>query len=108
MKDYRSSEAAAYRALYKSTAWRKGRVMFLRDHPLCDLCQARGVTTAATVVNHRKPHKGDLSLFFSEMNWQALCKLCHDGEVQSTERRGFSNRIGHDGWPIDSAHPANR
>lgn len=108
MPDPRSPEAAQYRQLYRSSAWRKGRILFLAQHPLCERCQARGRITAANVVNHRKPHKGDIALFFATSNWEATCKACHDSDIQSEERTGFSKRIGADGWPADERHPANR
>jgi 5-methylcytosine-specific restriction protein A len=108
MPDHRSPEAAAWRHLYKSSAWRKGRLVFLRENPLCERCQGQGQVTAATVVNHRVAHKGDLALFHAWTNWQALCAHCHDADVQQEERRGYSTRIGVDGWPVDPSHPANR
>ena len=108
MRDQRSEEARAWRKLYASTAWRKGRVVFLRQHPLCERCQTSGRVTAATVVNHRKPHKGDLALFFSVENWSALCKAHHDASVQFEEVNGFSKDVDEDGWPTDRNHPANK
>lgn len=107
MTDHRSAEALAYRHLYKSTAWRKGRLAFLSQQPLCERCLANGRTTPATVVNHRKPHKGDVVLFFQWENWEATCKPHHDSDIQSEERRGYSTKIGIDGYPVDTAHPAN-
>jgi len=106
--DQRSTEAALYRKLYKSTQWRKGRLLFLAQNPLCQRCQARGEITAANVVNHIVPHKGDLVLFFASSNWEATCKPCHDRDIQSEERTGYSKAIGPDGWPTDDRHPANR
>ena len=108
MTDYRSPEAQAWRRLYKSAAWRNGRLAFLSQHPLCQRCEAEGRVTAAAVVNHRKPHKGDLTLFFAWSNWEATCKPHHDADIQSEEARGFSKAIGRDGWPTDHRHPANR
>jgi 5-methylcytosine-specific restriction protein A len=108
MPDHRSPEAQAYRHLYRSSAWRKGRLIFLAQHPLCERCKAKGRITAATVVNHIKPHKGDITLFFAWSNWQSLCKSCHDGPTQKFERRGYNDDIGEDGWPTDNRHPANR
>lgn len=64
--------------------------------------------TAANVVHHKVPHRGDLALFFDPSNLEAVCKPCHDGPMQSDEARGFSRDVGPDGWPVDPAHPANR
>ena len=108
MADHRSPEAAAYHKLYKSKAWTKGRLVFLASNPLCVRCQSQGRTTAATVVNHIKPHKGDLVLFFDQANWQPLCAPCHDGPAQQQDRLGYTTDIGSDGWPTDPRHPANQ
>ncbi|MCQ0986025.1 HNH endonuclease [Jiella sp. LLJ827] len=61
--------------------WREARAEFLTKHPTCTRCGA-----PATVVNHRTPHKGDRKLFWSRSNWEAVCKPCHDGPIQSSER----------------------
>jgi len=68
--------------------WRKVRMMFLRQHPLCVECQKAGRLTPATVVDHIIPHKGDMVLFWDESNWQALCKPCHDRKT-AKEDGGF-------------------
>lgn len=106
--DYRSTEAAAYRKLYKSSAWLKGRLVFLAQNPLCKRCFDAKRTTPATVVHHVKPHKGDLTLFFDWRNWEPICAPCHDIDAQGEEARGFSKAIGADGWPSDARHPSNR
>jgi hypothetical protein len=38
----------------------------------------------------------------------SLCKSCHDKHAQDIERRGYSSRVGVDGFPRDSNHPFNR
>lgn len=59
--------------------WERARKHFLREHPLCAECEKEDRVTAATVVDHIIPHKGDRALFWdSENNWQALCKTHHD------------------------------
>lgn len=108
MTDYRSPEAAEYRKLYKSKAWRNGRALFLAQHPLCCICEKNGRVTAANTVDHIKPHKGDPALFFAQGNWQSLCAACHSSHKQAEERTGFGKAIGADGWPTDARHPANR
>ena len=105
--EHRSPEAIAWRKLYKSRAWTNGRLIFLASNPLCERCLNAGRTTAATVVNHRTPHKGDVVLFFDQDNWEATCKPCHDRDIATEERRGYSDRIGIDGWPVDDRHPVN-
>jgi len=58
--------------------WRRARARFLRDNPLCCKCMRNGRFTPATVVDHIKPHRGDMVLFWDRSNWQPLCKSCHD------------------------------
>lgn len=58
--------------------WRKARALFLKDNPLCLHCQEEGVVELASVVDHIKPHKGDMKLFWDFNNWQPLCKKHHD------------------------------
>lgn len=76
-------------AIYNNTRWVKFRAMWLRRHPLCgdresvrspehSICTESGRAVAATVVDHIKPHRGDLSLVYDEANLQSLCKDCHD------------------------------
>ena len=105
--DYRSPEAAAYRKLYQSARWKRLREAYLRGHPLCIMCQAEGRVTAANVVDHQTPHKGDLAIFWGGP-FQAMCKPHHDGAKQSEDRTGYSKAIGLDGFPSDPRHPANR
>lgn len=79
--------------------WRKSREGFLNKHPLCAECERNGLITAATVVDHIVPHKGDDTLFWDRENWQPLCKTCHDRKT-ATEDGGFGRRIQH-GQTID-------
>ncbi|MCB4811684.1 HNH endonuclease [Methylovorus menthalis] len=44
--------------------------------------------TPATVVDHIKPHRGDMALFWDRNNWQAMAKECHDRKT-AREDGGF-------------------
>lgn len=87
--------------------WRKARAAFLMEKPFCTMCEAEGKLQAATVVDHVKPHRGDEALFWDQGNWQPLCERHHNRDKARLEIRGYSDRLGDDGWPIDPAHPAN-
>ncbi len=102
----RSEAARAWRKFYSTPAWRAARTAQLRKQPLCERCSTNERPVVAGVVNHRTPHKGDWDLFIDPANHESVCKPCHDGEIQSEERRGHSTRVGVDGWPIDERHPA--
>jgi 5-methylcytosine-specific restriction enzyme A len=69
--------------------WKKARASWLNDHPLCgdratgasgqhSLCAREQRVTAGSVVDHIEPHRGDQALFWNPLNWQTLCKVCHD------------------------------
>jgi 5-methylcytosine-specific restriction protein A len=69
--------------------WQLARAAHLEANPLCVMCKARGVVTAATVVDHIRPHRGDMLIFWDRSNWQSLCKPCHDSEKQRIERATY-------------------
>lgn len=88
--------------------WQRRRENFLREHPLCCFCWKIKRVVAAMVVDHIIPHRGDPELFWDESNWQSLCSACHNSVKQAEEKRGYSNAVGANGWPIDPKHPANK
>lgn len=95
--DKRRTAARGY-----GSRWQRARLRFLREHPLCEMCEAKGRVTAAAVVDHRIPHRGDPVLFWDESNWSALCKPHHDSDKQMAEKSGRVRvAIGLDGWPVD-------
>ncbi len=100
--------------LFHTGRWRVTRERILRR----DLytCQQCGVLLTdgkthprAAVVHHKIPHHGDADLFWCpDDGLEAVCAKCHNSEKQSEEIRGYSDRIGPDGFPVDSRHPFNR
>ena len=40
------------------------------------------------IVDHIIPHRGDLEMFWNQLNHQALCKRCHDSKT-AREDGGF-------------------
>ena len=66
--------------------WQKARERFLKKNPLCVYCQRDDRVTAANVVDHITPHRGDQKLFWRESNWQALCSSCHSSVKQREEQ----------------------
>jgi 5-methylcytosine-specific restriction protein A len=81
--------------------WQQQRLLFLRAHPLCAMCEKLGLTVAANVVDHIRRHSGPGDpLFWDRGNWQALCYRCHDSVKQQLDRTGRAR--GHDaqGWAL--------
>lgn len=78
-----SDQTAAQRGYgYK---WQKACEGFLRSHPLCVMCRAEDRVTAATVVDHKIPHRGDQALLWDRGNWQSLCATHHSRDKQREE-----------------------
>lgn len=98
-RNQRSAEAEAWRGWYKLARWRALRAWQLSREPLCCMCQRLGKVTAAAIVDHRQPHRGDAALFWAPSNLQSLCKPHHDGVKQAWEV-GHRAEIGADGWPM--------
>jgi 5-methylcytosine-specific restriction enzyme A len=94
------------REWYSTGRWKKFRLAYLAQHPICVMCEKVGRVEPATVVDHKFPHRGDPTRFWMGP-FQAVCKPCHDGNKQAEDKRGYSKAIGLDGWPIDERHPAN-
>ncbi|WP_347335991.1 HNH endonuclease [Rhodopseudomonas palustris] len=50
---------------------------------------ACGCGRIADVVDHIKPHRGDMKLFWDRNNWQPMASSpCHSSRKQSLERKG--------------------
>jgi 5-methylcytosine-specific restriction enzyme A len=88
--------------------WRKARLTFLTNHPLCASCQRIGRITSATLVDHIIPHRGDQRLFWDVKNWQSLCARCHSSIKQREEITGIVVGVSVDGEPTDPNHHWNR
>jgi 5-methylcytosine-specific restriction endonuclease McrA len=70
-------------------AWAIYRAAFLKKNPWCVRCGK-----PATVVDHIRPHRGDMKLFWDKLNHQALCAACHNSFKQSQEKRSADQRNG--------------
>lgn len=97
--DARSPEAQSYRSLYWTPEWRSLRKRRLAAEPNCRMCARLSRTTAADIVDHVKPHRGQRALFFDFANTQSLCHTHHSSTKQRHERGRPQQAIGRDGWP---------
>jgi 5-methylcytosine-specific restriction protein A len=77
--------------------WRKASKDYLERNPLCECPECKDPNTgeqirlwSAEVVDHIKPHRGDMRKFWDEDNWQAMAKTCHDKKT-AREDGGFGN-----------------
>lgn len=81
----RSYESEQWGRWYRQGKYRKARARFLTKHPFCAVCGK-----PATDLDHIVPHRGDLSLFWDESNWQGLCHRCHSKKTM--EEMGLNKR----------------
>lgn len=74
---------------YQDAKWRKERDTFLKEHPLCDDCLAKGKVTPATSIHHLKsPFKNGEINWNLLYDWDNLVSLCHEchGERHAEEQ----------------------
>lgn len=76
------------RALYRTARWAKLRwATLVRDCFTCQMCGHLEGDTSKLVADHRKPHRGDLALFWDEGNLWTLCASpCHSKHKQRMEQ----------------------
>ncbi len=89
-----------------TTGWDKAARGFLNSHPLCIGCIAVDRVTAAELVDHIVPHKGDQVLMWDRSNWQASCAWHHNVVKQLLERQYADGTITAADLKLDS--PAAR
>ena len=81
------------------TAWTKLSRMHRQRYPLCQRCQARGITAPADLVHHRDHNPANNR--FS--NLESICNSCH-AQHHAPDRGEVKPTIGLDGMPI-AGHP---
>lgn len=71
--------------------WRRYREQYLKQHPFCVMCMAKGKAVSATVVDHIKPvvNGQQDKLFWLSSNHQALCHSCHSYKTIVIDKKGF-------------------
>lgn len=98
--DRRRRLAHPWRDWYALPAWKHRRAEQLAEQPLCERHLRRGKVVAATVANHRTPHRGNWELFISGP-LESVCDPCHNGEVQAEERQAARASARRQGAALD-------
>ena len=91
-RDYDKLRLRGRKALARRERW-------LRAHPLCVSCEARGALAEATELDHITPlSRGGAE---DDENLQSLCKKCH--HLKSLTEKGHKPRatIGLDGYAVE-------
>ena len=96
----RREESAAIRKLRSSSRYQRLRAEFLFRNPLCQICVKKGVTAAATEIDHiAEAHLIGASRFFETANWRSVCSPCHrerhagPRKAVSAERQEWIDRV---------------
>lgn len=69
---------------YNTDRWRRIRQAYLMSNPLCELCNAMGITKAAVEVHHCNEISNAASkweardIAFDSNNLMSLCRECHN------------------------------
>ncbi len=90
-KQYDRARKGTYHELYNKKEWRNARRDYLIKNPFCVICLTKNKQAIANTVDHIKPHKGDLKLFWNRNNWQSLCTQ-HHSEKSAREDGAWGNR----------------
>lgn len=85
-------------------AWRVLRESVLAGEPCCRHCVARGLTVAATDVDHWDNDSTNNEL----VNLVPLCHECHSRKTAKDMGRNVAMGCGVDGVPLDPCHPWNK
>lgn len=75
--------------------WERARKTYMQAHPLCVRCELDGRVSAAIVLDHVRPHRGDKALFWDTSNWWGICRE-HDDSKRAREN-GIVSCDGHGG-----------
>lgn len=66
--------------------WDKYRLMYLKEHPLCVMCESKGIYKPAKIVDHIIPIDGGGDvLFWPQSNHQGLCTSCHSHKTMTKD-----------------------
>jgi 5-methylcytosine-specific restriction endonuclease McrA len=79
-----------WRSLYSTQRWQRLRAeVLLRDGYTCqrtgDLLTGKSPAPDSPVVHHKKPHRGDETLFWDKDNLETVSKAWHDSVAQAME-----------------------
>lgn len=80
---YQTKKNWIHKHIYNTTRWRKDRLSYLSEHPLCEHCLQEGLIIPATLVHHKQEISSGMNdeamknIAFDINNLQALCNICH-------------------------------
>ena len=85
--DSRQAMASRHSRGYDSV-WTRYAKLYLKQNPLCRMCEAEGRTELATLVDHIQPLRLRPDLRLDPENLQPLCRSCHAVKTAGETRSG--------------------
>lgn len=82
-KNYPKKNIENHIAVYNTDTWRKLRIIYLKNNPLCEKCKENNILTLATLVHHRNEISNGKTILDKKLlgydytNLMALCSDCH-------------------------------
>lgn len=76
--------------VYQTYKWRKFSAAYKDRNPLCVKCDAKGITTAASVTDHIVRIE-DGGAVYDESNLQSLCRFHHNSK-SGKEAHGYKEK----------------
>ncbi|WP_040395937.1 HNH endonuclease signature motif containing protein [Cesiribacter andamanensis] len=93
-----SSNRDRNQRFYQTPAWKRVRLLKLQECPLCVTCDAQGLLTVATEVDHIQPLNQAWNKRLDWDNLQCLCKPCHSAKTRAEQlekpQQGRARRAG--------------
>lgn len=72
---------------YVTSRWRKLRLAKLSESPVCVICERRGLTVEADVVDHVQPIRQGGDPFPAMDGLMSLCARCHNEKSSGFDRQ---------------------
>lgn len=91
-KRERTVNKTALQSFYNTPRWKRLRSAKFRDNPLCEICEARGLTSQTQEVHHIvpiDPNHPDEDFIFDYDNLLSLCYDCHS-RLHNIIRKGMN------------------
>jgi len=89
---------AAYQDIYQDPRWKRLRAQKLRDNPICERCEKKGIVRQTEEIHHKKPfeisaNREELEhLAFDYYNVISLCIPCHKEEHKNLHILDINNK----------------
>ena len=81
---------------YKGKRWQRERNIYIKEHPFCERCLAKGIYVPADIVHHKKylndTTAKDASIALNFDNLESLCATCHNNEHHAGKFRRKGRR----------------